>query len=155
MKKLMLAISAMMLVVLVNAQDEVKPAAPGVVYGTVTEKGEAIKVTELNTKMKDDKYEGKVTGKVTEVCKAMGCWIKLELADGKTIMVKAKDHSFTMPQDIVGKTVVVDGEAKSKEISEAMRKHYAEDGGKSKEEINKIKGSTKEVMIAANGVKVL
>jgi hypothetical protein len=60
-----------------------------------------------------------------------------------------------MPKDIVGKTVVVDGEATVKEISEAMRKHYAEDAGKSKEEIEKIKGDTKEIIFMAKGVKVI
>lgn len=36
-----------------------------------------------------------------------------------------------------------------------MRKHYAEDVGKSKEEIAKIKGVEKSVEFAGKGVKVL
>ena len=40
-------------------------------------------------------------------------------------------------------------------FSEAQRKHFAEDGGKSKEEIEKIKGAEKQVQIVAAGVKVL
>jgi hypothetical protein len=36
-----------------------------------------------------------------------------------------------------------------------MRKHYAEDAGKSKEEIAKIKGAEKDIQFAAKGVKVL
>jgi len=36
-----------------------------------------------------------------------------------------------------------------------MRKHYAEDAGKSKEEIAKIKGAEKDVQFSAKGVKVL
>jgi hypothetical protein len=70
-------------------------------------------------------------------------------------MVKAKDHSFVMPENIVGKTVLVEGSATVKEISEDLRKHYAEDAGKSKEEIAKIKGAEKNVQFAAKGVKVL
>jgi hypothetical protein len=31
---------------------------------------------------------------VAEVCKAEGCWIRLQKADGTTMMVRAKDHSF-------------------------------------------------------------
>jgi len=60
--------------------------------------------------------------------------------------VKAKDHAFLMPKDIVGKTVVAEGEATVKEVSEAMRKHLAEDAGKSKEEIEKIKGDKRSYL---------
>ena len=60
-----------------------------------------------------------------------------------------------MPENIVGKTVLVEGNATVKEISEDLRKHYAEDAGKSKEEIAKIKGAEKNVQFAAKGVKVL
>lgn len=41
------------------------------------------------------------------------------------------------------------------ENGEAIRKHYAKDAGKSKDEIKKIKGSAKEVQFVASGVKVL
>ena len=70
-------------------------------------------------------------------------------------MVKTKGHSFFMPKDIVGKTVLVEGTASMKEESEEKRKHYAEDAGKSKEEIKKIKGSAVELQMTAKGVKVL
>jgi hypothetical protein len=89
------------------------------------------------------------------VCKAEGCWIKLQRADGSSMMVRAKDHAFLMPENIVGKTVLIEGNATVKEVSEDMRKHYAEDAGKSKKEIAKIKGSEKDVQFAARGVKVL
>jgi hypothetical protein len=92
---------------------------------------------------------------VVQVCKAEGCWIKVERKDGTTMMVRAKDHAFLMPENIVGKTVLIDGSATVKETSEEMRKHYAEDAGKSKEEIAKIKGSEKDIQFAAKGVKVL
>ena len=118
--------------------DEIKPAAKGVVYGTVvSEKTDAININELQSKMSNGVFEGQVTGKVKEVCQTMGCWMKLEKADGSTIMVKTKGHSFFMPKDIVGKTVLVEGTASMKEESEEKRKHYAEDAGKSKEEIKK------------------
>ena len=142
----------------VNAQEptEVKPAAKGVVYGTaISASGHAVSASELQAKMANGVFEGQVTGKVKEVCKAMGCWIRLEKADGSTLMVKTKDHAFTMPQDLVGRTVSVEGTASIKEVSEEKRKHFAEDAGKSKAEIKKIKGSEKEVQFIASGVKVL
>ena len=140
-----------------NAQEasEIKPAAKGVVYGEAVSATVPVNVNDLQAKMAGDVFEGKVTGKVKEVCKTMGCWIKLEKADGTALMVKSKDHGFFMPQDLVGKTVVIEGSASVKEVSEEKRRHFAEDAGKSKEEIKKIKGSAKEVQFVAKGVEVL
>jgi len=152
MKQLILFFVAFGFSFIVNAQES---AASGVVYGEVKDKGDLVSIDKLELSLKENKYNGKVTGKVVEVCQAMGCWVKLQKTDGSTILVKAKDHGFTMPKDIVGKNVIVDGEANATEISEKMRKHYAQDAGKSKDEIEKIKGSSKELTISANGVKVI
>jgi hypothetical protein len=85
----------------------------------------------------------------------MGCWFKIEKKDGTALMVKTKDHGYFLPQSLVGKTVAVDGVAKVKEVTEAQRRHLAEDAGKSKAEIEKIKGAQKEVQLVAAGVQVL
>ncbi len=135
---------------------EAEPAKPGVVYGIVTEKGMApINVNDLEKKIGDAKYEGQVKGKVVEVCKAMGCWAKIERSNGSTVMIKVKDHEFAMPLDLVGKTVIAEGTAELKQTSVSMLKHYAEDAGKSKKEIKKIKEPKKEVLINVKGVKVV
>ena len=153
MKKIIFIAAFFLFVVTVNAQ--IQPSASGVVYGKVTEEGKPVAVDKLESNLKENKYEGKITGKVKEVCQAEGCWIRLEKADGSTMMVRSKNHGFFMPTDLVGKTVVAEGEAEVKEVSEELRKHYAEDAGKSKKEINKIKGSEKQIVFMANGVKVL
>lgn len=135
---------------------EAEAARPGVVYGHFTDKPVTpVHVNDLEKKMGDAKYEGPVKGKVVEVCKAMGCWAKLERTDGSTVMLKVKDHEFAMPLDIVGKTVVAEGTAEIKETSVSMQKHYAEDAGKSKEEIEKIKEPKKEIVMSIKGVKVI
>ncbi|MDB5197662.1 MAG: hypothetical protein JWP88_2033 [Flaviaesturariibacter sp.] len=157
MKKLFFSALVLLAFTAVNAQeaDEIKPAAKGVVYGTNLGTGEAISVNDLTTKLTNGTFEGKVTGKVKEVCQTMGCWMKLEKADGTTVMVKTKDHAFFMPKNIAGKTVVIEGVASEKEETEAKQKHYAEDAGKSKAEIAKIKGSKKELQFTASGVQVV
>ena len=154
MKRIFLAVAAIVFSTSMNAQEAVS-AQPGVVYGEVSAKGTVVNVNEIESKMVDNKYEGKVKGKVVEVCKAMGCWAKLQKDDGTTIMIKVKDHEFAMPADIVGKTVVAEGSAQVKETSVNMLKHYAEDAGKSKEEIEKIKEPKKEVLMTVKGVKVI
>ncbi len=149
---LLVALSAM---VIVNAQDA-ESAKPGVVYGKYSEEGtKPISINDLEKKMTDNKFDGKIQGKVVEVCQAMGCWAKLKKDDGTTIMIKVKDHEFAMPMDMIGRTVVVEGKAELKETSVAMLKHYAEDGGKSKEEVDKIKEPKKEVIMIIKGVKVV
>ena len=136
--------------------DEIKPAAKGVVYGAeISGETDAISTSELQAKMAGGVFEGRLTGKVTEVCKSMGCWIKLQKEDGSTLMVKSKDHAFFMPQELVGRTVVVEGKAMIKEVSEEKRRHLAEDAGMSKKQIKKIKGSEKQVQFIASGIKVL
>lgn len=155
MKKLLF--SALILAALgVQAQDKEKtPAAKGVVYGVVSDENSPVTPDEIKNKLVDDSFKGQVKGKVAEVCKAEGCWIRLEKADGSNMMVRVKNHAFLMPENIVGKTVLVEGTAVVKTETEEMRKHYAEDAGKSKEEIARIKGSQKDVQFSATGVKVL
>lgn len=93
--------------------------------------------------------------KGVNVCKAEGCWIIVQKADGTSMMVRAADHKFLMPENIVKKTVLIDGSATAKETSGKRRKHYAEDAGKSKEEIAKSKGPETDVHFSAKGVEVL
>lgn len=155
MKKLLFS-ALILLAVGANAQDKEKvQAAKGVVYGTVSEDANPVPVDELPAKLVNNQFEGQVKGKVSSVCKAEGCWLKVQRADGTSMMVRAKNHGFLVPENIVGKTVLIEGAATVKETTEEMRKHYAEDAGKSKEEIAKIKGSEKDVQFAAKGVKVL
>ncbi|GAA4739105.1 DUF4920 domain-containing protein [Flavisolibacter ginsenosidimutans] len=137
-----------------NAQEKIS-AAKGVVYGTVSPENKPVTPDEIKTKLVKNEFNGQIKAKVTDVCKAEGCWIKVQKADGTSMMVRAKDHKFLMPENIVGKTVLIEGSATVKETSEEMRRHYAEDAGKSKEEIAKIKGPEKDVQFAAKGVKVL
>jgi hypothetical protein len=131
------------------------PAKPGTHYGAKTDASQAIPADELESKLTNGKYDGKIVGTITEVCQEKGCWMKVERANGEPLMVKFKDYAYFMPKDIAGKKVVLDGEAITKEVSVKQQKHYAEDAGKSKEEIEKIKKPKKELQFIADGVLVL
>ena len=141
MKKGFLLFLAIVLVVAVQAQDP-KSAQKGVTYGAGTTADGSIAVEELEKNLKDNKYEGKITGKVTEVCQEKGCWMKIERENGEKVMVKFKDYGFFMPKDIVGKQVVLDGQASVKEVPVKQLQHYAKDAGKSEEEIKKRGANT-------------
>ena len=119
-----------------------------------TEKG-AIPATELTTKMAGkDQMPAKVEGTVESVCKVKGCWMKVKTGDGQTMRVTFKDYGFFVPKDIVGKTVVVEGTAETTTTPVAELRHYAEDAGKSKEEIAKITAPEKALTFVADGVIV-
>lgn len=81
--------------------------------------------------------------------------MKIAQTDGSGIMIRFKDYKFFMPQDIVGKDVVLDGVAKKETVSVEDQKHYAEDAGKSAEEINKITEPSTEISFTAKGVRRL
>ncbi len=140
----------------VFAQPNSKQAAKGVKYGaSITEKG-AIEVNLMEEKLATtDTYKGKVKGTVASVCTKKGCWMKLAQTEGEGIMIRFKDYKFFMPLNIEGKDVVLQGEAKKTITTVADLKHYAEDAGKSKEEIEKITEPKTEIEFIATGVLVL
>lgn len=153
MKKIIL-----LALVFISAQvvAQVTPAEKGSVYGSVITDANAISVVELEKKLDTEKqFNGRVTGKVVSVCQEKGCWMKLEKADGENIMIRFKDYKFFVPKNINGKEVVLDGIAERSITSVEMLKHYAQDAGKSKEEIAKITEPKKEIIFTASGVAVL
>lgn len=95
----------------------------------------------------------KFEAKVNEVCQAKGCWMRLELGDDET-MVKFKDYGFFMPKNIAGKNVIVNGKAFIAEVSVEEQRHYAEDAGKTKEEIEAITEVERTLSFEADGVLV-
>lgn len=98
----------------------------------------------------------KVTGTVLAVCKAKGCWMTLQSEKGESeIFVKFKDYGFFMPKDVVGKKVLMQGYAFKEVTNVEMLRHFAEDEGKSKEEIAKITQPKDEYKFMANGVVIL
>jgi hypothetical protein len=99
-----------------------------------------------------DSVNSKMTAKVDEVCKSKGCWMKLNLEDGNQVMVKFKDYGFFVPKDIDGKEVVINGKAYVNEVSVDEQRHYAEDAGKTPEEIAAITEVKKTYSFEADGV---
>jgi hypothetical protein len=93
-----------------------------------------------------------VEGKVSSVCQAKGCWMKLETGNGETIRVSFKDYGFFVPKDLAGSTVIMRGTASINVTSVEELRHYAEDAKKSKEEIEKITEPKSELVFEADGV---
>ena len=142
----------------VNAQPPKVPADAGAVFGAKTNADDAITVDQLfaimKTKEKNNEMKVKLKGVVTEVCKMEGCWIKVKSPHG-SMMVKMKDHAFMVPVILNGKTIVIDGIADEKITTVEQLRHFAEDAGKSKEEIGKIIEAKREITVQAKGILVL
>ena len=155
MKTMFTMVVALLVSGLVMAQPPKGTATKGNTYGDKITATGAIDVNKLEKKVNAKKETSvKVKGKVVEVCTKMGCWIKMETADGN-MMVKMKDHSFFVPLDLNGKEIIVEGLAKMTVTPVDELKHYLEDAGKSKAEIDAVKKPKKEIVIDASGILVL
>jgi hypothetical protein len=137
------------------AQPPAGPVKVGDNYGAVITADKAIPTEDLPGLLKGDKpVQVKVMGTVTDVCSKKGCWMTLETPDKTKVFVKMKDYAFFVPVELIGRSVVLEGEAKMKVTSVEELKHYAQDAKKSKEEIAAIKEPEKEIRFMANGIKV-
>ena len=137
-------------------QEEIPSAKHGVTYGKKITFQNAIQVSELNQRLfSQSLFTGKVEGKVVEVCRKKGCFMKLVRENGEPVMVTFQDYAIFMPQDIVGRTVVVAGTAVRKETSVEQLRHFAQDAGKSREEREKITQPKHVIVITADGVLVV
>jgi hypothetical protein len=132
------------------------PADPGSTFGASTTQDQAFEVAQLPEFLKGkENAEVKILAKVTDVCPKKGCWMSLEMPDKSTVFVKMKDYAFFVPTAIIGKTIVIDGEAKKIVTSVAELKHYAEDAKKTKEEIDAISEPKEEIRLVAKGILVV
>jgi len=99
-------------------------------------------------------FEGKISGVINEVCTKKGCWLTMELPNGESMRVTFKDYAFFVPTDSQGFPVILDGVAVLTETDVNTLRHYAEDQGKSKEEVDAIKTPEREITFEAVGVKI-
>ena len=83
-----------------------------------------------------DSVQAKVMGTINSSCKMKGCWMKMDMGDGKEMRVSFKDYGFFVPTDLNGETAIIEGFAKMDTTSVDDLRHYARDGGMSEEEAN-------------------
>lgn len=126
-------------------------AKPGL--GVAMSKDGATEAKLLPAKMKTEKeLFVKIKGEVVAACQVKGCWMTADLGNGQTMRIRFKDYAFFVPKDSGGKQFYAQGIASWDETSVAELQHYAEDAGKSKAEIAKIKEPKKELTFLAEGV---
>ena len=102
-----------------------------------------------------DSLEVKVEGLVESVCQTKGCWVNIVSENDTTqepMFVKFKVYGFFLPKDCSGQKVVMEGKAYREVTSVDELKHYAEDEGKTPEEIAAIVEPVEELKFMASGV---
>lgn len=135
-----------------KSADAKQAETPKVVY---TAFGEPTKLTDADNidaaKVLADvpAYEGKfvrLVGEVKSVCTSKGCWLKMTSPGSEhAIFVKftCPVDGKLIPQEAIGKPVIVEGKLTVNTYSEDDARHYAAEEGKSAEEILKIVGEQK------------
>ena len=159
MRLIHLTFLIIVMIISVSCKNNDKPIVTdekGQHFGEMISDVGAISYSELVVKMdQSDEVEAVVIGKVGSVCQAKGCWMNIVDSDGGTseeMFVKFKDYGFFMPLDIAGKDVIMRGKAYKEETSVDELRHYAEDEGKSAEEVAAITESIIELKFMADGV---
>lgn len=111
-------------------------------------------LAKYGTLKKGDSILVKFSSTIKEVCKKKGCWMQMDLTNGKQSFVRFKDYGFFVPLNADNSEAVVCGYAFLDIVSVDELKHYAKDGGKSQEEINKITKPEITYAFTATGVYI-
>ena len=135
------------------------PSSDGMQYGDLITADDAMSYEELIAKLGESQEltDIKVEGKVEGVCQAKGCWMNIvseKDANMEAMFVKFKDYGFFMPKDLAGQNVIMHGKAFKEETPVDELRHYAEDEGKSKEEIEAITEPKVELKFLADAVLI-
>ncbi len=111
-------------------------------------------LTQLSSMMeeveKTGSYEGVIQGEIKEVCTNKGCWFSMDLPNGESMRVTFKDYGFFLPTNSQGYPIIIKGVANMVETDVETLRHFAEDQGKSEEEIAKITEPKREITFEAS-----
>jgi len=135
---------------------QTKPEVVTNTYGESISTDGAIALANLSSEVADkDSVTLTLRGTIEETCKMKGCWMKVKDENGVATRITFKDYGFFVPKEgAAGKDVVFSGVAKRKLTDVATLRHYAEDAGKTQEEIDAITEPKEEIEFVANGVVI-
>lgn len=96
-----------------------------------------------------------LTTTIEKTCANKGCWMEVKDGKGGTMRVTFKDYGFFVPTEgVEGKETVIEGILEKKTYSVDELRHYAEDAGKSAEEVAMITEPKEEYSFIAEGVVI-
>ncbi|HMP99535.1 MAG TPA: DUF4920 domain-containing protein [Cyclobacteriaceae bacterium] len=124
-------------------------------YGEVisAEGAQSLAVLDEKLTAENDSVYIKVKATIDKTCEKKGCWMVVEDESGNEVRVTFKDYGFFVPTaGVEGKEVIFAGYAYRKTTEVDLLKHFAEDAGKSQEEIDAITEPKVELTFVADGV---
>lgn len=150
MKSIALLFSTALLIMSCSTSEEL-----GKSYGPEkVDVSKAITVEEMlnDFEGKEGRVEYTFEADLNEVCSKAGCWVNIDKGNGETFMVRFKDHFTIPPATAVGTGAYLHGEAYRDTVTVDLLKHFAEDAGKSQEEIDAITEPKFEIGFEADGI---
>ena len=123
-------------------------------YGELFETSEIINYELERDNFLNSSSKVKIEGEILSSCPMKGCWMKISV-EKDTVLVRFKDYGFFVPKNgIEEKSTIINGKLSVDTLSIAQLQHYAEDAGKSKEEIALISKPEITISFLADGVLI-
>ena len=124
------------------------------IYGELFDSSEIIDYNSEKDTFLNSSSKIKLEGEILSSCPMKGCWMKISV-EKDTVLVRFKDYGFFVPKNgIEGKRPIINGNISVDTLSVAQLQHYAEDAGKSKEEIALINKPEITISFLADGVLI-
>ena len=124
------------------------------IYGELFDSSEIIDYKLEKDNFLNSSSKLKIEGEILSSCPMKGCWMKISV-ENDTVLVRFKDYGFFVPKNgIEGKRTIINGNISVDTLSVAQLQHYAEDAGKSKEEIDLITEPKITISFLADGVLI-
>ena len=124
------------------------------IYGELFDSSEIIDYNSEKDTFLNSSSKIKLEGEILSSCPMKGCWMKISV-EKDTVLVRFKDYGFFVPKNgIEGKRTIINGNISVDTLSVAQLQHYAEDAGKSAEEIALITKPEITISFLADGVLI-
>ena len=123
-------------------------------YGELFESSETINYNLEKDNFLNSSSKLKIEGEILSSCPMKGCWMKISV-ENDTVLVRFKDYGFFVPKNgIEGRRTIINGNISVDTLSVVQLQHYAEDAGKSEEEIDLITEPEITISFLADGVLI-
>ncbi|NCD69650.1 DUF4920 domain-containing protein [Mucilaginibacter agri] len=145
MKGLIKLISVVLLIGISTAVFAQKPTPlpHGMVFGASPSNIGRMPASKLESFMgKRTRTSAVIYGKVLQVTKSKGGWFDMDAGNGKIIAAHFKNYDITLPTDLKGREVIIDGVAEKQFIADDMQ-HMAGDTAQGKKQ-HEVKTNPKE-----------
>ena len=110
-----------------NAFAQNTPLPHGMVYGAKPDTTAMLPATQIENFMgKRTRTSATIKGKVLKVTRPKGGWFTVDAGNGKAIRAHFKNYKISLPTDMQGKTVIIEGVAAKQFIANDMQ-HFAGD----------------------------